>query len=274
MTHLPEAEVIRKTLEKEVVGKRFKTIDVKAASTVGRHRNRPEFTGRLEGRKIAGVSRRGTQLVLDLDDGAALVLLLGAEGGLARETATAPPSGDTQAVLTFTTGGALHVVDPTKEAEMFVVGEGELDGLPGGIDPLAGTFTWQAFGRQLMERRQPLAALLRDESFILGLGDVYADEILWSAGIAGERVSATLSSQEIRRLYRAVFEVLYEAVKQGSAEEGNGSQRQVHSVVGGRPHHLDVHGRAGEACPRCRRPITLEKLGKGLVVSQCRACQT
>lgn len=275
MTFLPEAEVIRKSLEKEIVGKRFKDITVKAASTVGRHRNRPDFVQRLEGRKITGVSRRGTRLLLDLDDGEALVLSLGPEGTLSRETATADAGPQTQAVFTFTTGGALHVVDPAKEAELYVAAADDLDGHPGGIDPLAGTFTWQAFGHHLLARRQPLATLLRDETFILGLGDVYADEILWSAGLAGGRGSATLSSQEIRRLYRAVFEVLYDAVKQGANADDTETAVDDDSVWGEFAEHINVFGREGEPCPRCRRPIAFAKVGDNAVLTyHCTSCQT
>lgn len=273
MTHLPEVEIIRKTLEKEIVGKRFKDITVKSASTVGQHRNRPEFAGLLEGRKIKTVSRAGTRLLLGLDDDSTLVVTLGSDGLVVRETATAEAGPQTQAVLTFTTGGALHVVDPRKEAQLSVVAAGELDGHAGGIDPLAGTFTWQAFGQHLVARDQPLAALLRDETFILGLGDVYADEILWSAGLAGDRMSSSLSSQEIRRLYRAVFEVLYEAVKQGGVgEDSNGDGGEDHGRAD--TSHLSVHGRQGQPCLRCRRPITSATLDGGVTVYRCESCQT
>lgn len=272
MTYLPEAEIIRKSLEKEIVGKRFKDVTVKSASTVGHHRNRPEFAQLLQGRKIQAVTRAGTQLLLELDDGATLVLALGSDGTVHRETATAEASPQTQAVLTFTTGGSLHVIDAHKESRLLVAGPGELDGQGTGIDPLAGTFTWQAFGQHLVARSQPLAQLLRDETFILGLGDVYADEILWSAGLAGERLSSSLSSQEIRRLYRAVFEVLYEAIKHGGVgEDSDGAGSENARWKAG---HLNVHGRQGQPCLRCRRPITSETIGGDVTVHHCASCQT
>lgn len=272
MTFLPEAEVIRKNLEKHVVGKRFKTIEVKAASTVSRHRNRPDFVKAVEGRKVENVSRRGTQVVMELDDGSRLVFALGAGAMISRETANADASAQTIAVFTFTTGGALHVVDPTSETQLFVAAPEALDGLPGGFDPLAGTFTWQTFGHHLVARGDLLAVLLRDESFVLGLGDMYADEILWNAGLAGDRLSPSLSSQEIRRLYRSVLEVLYEAVKQGSGDDGE--PQAVDPDADESPEHVRIYGRSGDACPRCRHVITVSKLAKDVVTYHCESCQT
>jgi len=274
VTYLPEVEVIRKELEKEVQGKRFKTINVKSASSVARHRNRPEFYKALDGRKIESVTRRGRLLLFELDEDQTLVVALGSRGGLSRETATEEAGPDTQFTASFTTGGALHLVDPVKDAELFVVPSVELDALPelstGGIDALADTFTWHAFGQELVLRQQPLALLLRDETFILGLGDLYADEILWSAGLAPARASNSLTSQEVRRLYRAIFEVLYEAVKQGGVEvtEIDADEDEIEYAD-----FVKVYERVGEQCVRCRRPIGEVEID-GVSVFACSGCQT
>jgi formamidopyrimidine-DNA glycosylase len=274
VTYLPEVEVIRKELEKEVQGKRFKTVDVRNAASVGRHRNRPEFYRALDGRKIESVSRRGRLLLFELDEDQTLVVALGSRGVLSRETATEEAGPDTQFTASFTTGGALHLVDPVKDAELFVVPTHELDTLPelstGGIDALADTFTWHAFGQKLMQRQQPLALLLRDETFILGLGDLYADEILWSAGLAPGRPSNSLTSQEVRRLYRAIFEVLYEAVKQGGVEVSDidAGEEDVEYAE-----FVKVYDRVGEQCVRCRRPIEQAEID-GVAVFACTGCQT
>ncbi|HEX6256243.1 MAG TPA: DNA-formamidopyrimidine glycosylase family protein [Euzebyales bacterium] len=274
MTYLPEVEVIRKELEKEVQGKRFKTINVKNAAAVGRHRNRPEFYKALDGRKIESVTRRGRLLLFELDEEQTLVVLLGSRGALSRETATEEGGPDTQFTASFTTGGALHLVDPVKDAELFVVPTAELDALPelstGGIDALADTFTWHAFGQELIARQQPLALLLRDETFILGLGDLYTDEILWAAGLSPNRASNSLTSQEVRRLYRAIFEVLYEAVKQGGVEvsDSDADDDEIEYAD-----FVKVYERAGEQCVRCRRPIEQVTID-GVDIFACSGCQT
>ena len=276
MTYLPEVEVIRKELEKEVQGKRFKAVNVKSANAVTRHRNRPEFYKLLDGRKIESLTRRGRLLLFELDEEQTLVISLGSRGTLSRESTNMEAGPDTQFTASFTTGGALHLVDPAKEAELFVVPTAELEGIPelatGGIDALADMFTWHAFAQELMVRQQLLALLLRDETFILGLGDLYADEILWSAGLSGLRRSNSLTSQEVRRLYRAIFEVLYEAVKQGGIEVAEEDVEEDDEQEYGE--FVKVYERAGEPCIRCRRPIVRIELEGGAVMFSCSACQT
>lgn len=279
MTQLPEVEVIRKELEKELQGKRFKEVTVKSAALVGRHRNRPDFYSQLEGRKIDAVARRGTYLLLHLDEGHTFVIHPGPQGVLTREKASREAGPDTQLVASFTTGGALHLVGPAKESDLFVIPTPELDSAPelatGGIDALADTFTWHAFGQELFARRSELKPLLRDESFILGLGDLYADEILWAAGLSPTRQSDTLTSQEVRRLYRALFEVLYESVKQGgvtdATAEPDPDEDDIDAEYGD---FVKVYDRAGEPCIRCRRLIERRVLAGGIVSFSCPACQT
>lgn len=275
MTLLPEVEVLRKDLERDVVNKRIKDVTVKTASLVARHRNRPEFVKALQGRKIESLDRKGTYLVFNLDENAALIVRLGTQGTVTRETANAPLGKHTQVAATFTQGGALHVIDSNKDGELWVVATDELEDIPelvpAGIDPLTDTFTWPSFSQELRTRNAPLRTVLKDDDFIVGLGDVYADEILWAAGLSGERPSAMLSSQEFRRLYRAVQEVLQEAVKQGGTDEPSdyGDEDEVESGE-----FLKVYGRTGMACPRCRQPIQQAEQDDGTDAYFCANCQT
>lgn len=277
MTQLPEVEVIRKNLEKDVVGKRFKDVTVKTAGLVGRHRNRPEFVRALEGRKIEAVSRRGTDLLMELDEDKVLIIRLGKHATVSRETATAEPARHTQVIATFTTGGALHYTDSDKDGELWVADAEDVATSPEhqktGIDPLADVFTWHEIDQQLKARKKKLKGLLTDPSFMVGLGDVYSDEILWTAGLSGSRVSSSLSSQEVRRLYRAVFEVLQEAVKQGTSDAASGEAPDPLDDED-QSDHLKVYGRAGQPCARCRQPIKRGKLDSRLTSYFCTQCQT
>jgi formamidopyrimidine-DNA glycosylase len=276
VTYLPEVEVIRKELEKDVQGKRFKDVNVRSANAVARHRNRPEFYKLLDGRKIESLTRRGRLLLFELDEDQTLVISLGSRGALTRESSNSEGGPDTQFTASFTTGGAMHLVDPAKDGELFVVPTAELETIPelstGGIDALADTFTWHAFAQELVLRQQALGLLLRDETFILGLGDLYADEILWAAGLSGLRQSNSLTSQEVRRLYRAIFEVLYEAVKQGGIDVPEEDAEEDDDAEYGE--FVKVYERAGEQCLRCRRPIIEIPLENGAVMFSCSACQT
>jgi formamidopyrimidine-DNA glycosylase len=276
VTQLPEVEVTRKDLEREIVGKRIKEVTVKTASLVTRHRNRPELYKALEGRKVEAINRRGTTLAFDLDDEHTLVLKLGSQATLTRETASAEGTRDTQLIAVFTTGGALHYHDVEKDGEVFVVPTDEVPALPefapGGIDPLADQFTWPAFSQQLTARKKKLKPLFIDESFMVGLGDLYADEILWSAGLSGSRSSETLSSQEVRRLYRAILEVLYESVKQGGTAEA--PEGDLDEDAGDFADHIRVFQREGLPCARCRQPVQHGQVAKGVDSYFCKQCQT
>jgi formamidopyrimidine-DNA glycosylase len=276
VTQLPEVEVTRKDLEREIVGKRLKEVTVKSAGLVARHRNRPEFYKALEGRKIESLTRRGTVLAFELDEGHTLVIKFGEEATITRETANEDGGKDTQLIVTFTTGGALHYHDVGKDGEIFVLPTDELGQLeefaPGGIDPLADQFTWPAFSKQLTARKKKLKQVLVDNSFMVGLGDLYADEILWAAGLSGSRESHTLSAQEVRRLYRAVLEVLYEAVKQGgTAEAPDGN---LDEDAGDFADHIKVFQREGLPCARCRQPIHHGQVARGVSSYFCKQCQT
>lgn len=279
MTQLPEMEVIRKDLEKEVAGKRVKDVVVKTPGLLTRQRNRPEFAKALVGQKIESVTRRGTHMLFGLDNDTVFVVRPGTHGMLSRETANDDAGRYTQMVATFTTGGALHYVDPDKDGELFVIGAEEVLSdpqlSPGGIDALADQFTWHHFAGQLNQRAKPLKQLLLDPSFVVGLGDVYSDEILWTAGLSGARSSQKLSSQEVRRLYRAVLEVLHEAVKQGgTAAEGDTDGESDPFEEMENTDYLKVYGKVGAPCGRCRQPIVHSKVVGRLSGYHCPNCQT
>ena len=111
-----------------------------------------------------------------------------------------------------------------------------------------------------------------DQTFVLGLGDRYSDETLWSAGLSGARQADKLSSQEVRRLYRALLEVVHEAVKQlGNDNQptvtGDDDEDEAASWI-------NVYGRDGEACARCRQSIVFDRVVPDHDSYHCPNCQT
>jgi formamidopyrimidine-DNA glycosylase len=268
---LPEVEVLRKDLEKEVVGKRIKDVIVETASIVKPyHRNRPEFIAALEGRKIEAVRRRGTTIFLDLDEELTWVLQAGGNASLHRETANEPPGDSTHLVVSFTIGGAIHLSDPDSDptANTGVVpteGAGEAAGLnPSALDPLEDNVTWMDFGQRLRESGQPLKLLLIDQDVIQGIGHVYSDEILYEAGLRYDRPSEDLSTQEIRRLYRAMHEVIAAAMKQRGSSLDDADADEAVDDEGEAAEHLKVYGREGLPSFRSRKPIERVKVRKGI----------
>ncbi|MEX1177709.1 MAG: DNA-formamidopyrimidine glycosylase family protein [Nitriliruptor sp.] len=276
MLELPDVEVLRKDLEKEIVGKRIKDVAIQSTGLVKPfHRNRPELVKALEGRKLEAVRRRGHTLFLDLDDEHTWVIDPGDDGQLFRETATAEAGASTHMTVSFTTGGAIHLAEegdePTASTGVVATeGAYEAAGVnPDALDPLDDNPTWMEFGRFLAAAHQPLKLLLTDPQHVVGIGPMYSDEILWEAGLRHDRGSQTLSTQEVRRLYRAMGEVIMAAMKQvGASLEENEPSDDDDEVA----EHLRVHGRDGLPCPRCRRPIVRTRIKKGVFTYRCERC--
>jgi formamidopyrimidine-DNA glycosylase len=107
-----------------------------------------------------------------------------------------------------------------------------------------------------------MKSLLMDQEFIAGLGNIYSDEVLFQAGLPYDRSSDSLTSNEIRRLSRAIGEVLQEAIKDRGTTLSDGEWRDLYDEPGDHQGSLLVHGREGEPCRRCRTPIQRVKVGQ------------
>jgi formamidopyrimidine-DNA glycosylase len=278
MPELPEVETVRRDLEKEVVGRRIKTVEVTGPRSVRRHKDVGTFVKRLEGQRIGAVRRSGKFLVLSLDDDELLVVHLGMSGQLLRAKGPKDPiAPHTHVIITFTQGGQLRFVDPRTFGEMFVTSAAtrdidapELSQL--GFDPLDDVMSWGRFGQLLTERAQPLKVLLMDQKFVAGIGNIYSDEILFAAGLRYDRQSDSLSSQEVRRLYRSMVETLSEAVKHRGSSLADEQYRDLHGEIGDYQGQHQVYDREGQACRRCRSVVARVKVN-GRSAFFCPQCQ-
>ena len=287
MPELPEVETLRRDLEKEVVGRRIKTVEVTGNRAIRRHKTKAEFISRLEGHKITGVSRKGKYLVVALDPTAGpsgekhsdvLVVHLGMSGQVlrAKSTKEALPK-HTHVVVTFSQGGQLRFVDPRTFGELFVTAAGEVEkAVPElahlGFDPLEEVMSWNRFAELLHARKVKLKPLLMDQQFLAGIGNIYADEILWAAGLRHDRPSDSLSSQEVRRLYRALVETLQDAIKHRGSSLADEQYKDLFGQVGDFQSLHKVYDREGEPCRRCRSPIVRLKT-QGRSTFLCQQCQ-
>lgn len=278
MPELPEVEVLRRDLDREVVGKKIKSIEVNGLRSIRRHKTKKAFASRLEGHKITRVERRGKYLVLHLDGDEALVVHLGMSGQLLRaKSAREKMPKHTHVVLTFTQGGQLRFVDPRTFGEMFVAALDDIDNQVEelahlGVDPLETTMSWDYFGRLVAQRKCRLKALLMDQRFLAGIGNVYSDEILFTAGLRFDRESDSLSDQEIRRLYRAIGEILQEAVKHRGSSLADEQYVDLFGKPGAFQHHHNVYDREGESCRRCRHTVVRQRFSNRSTFF-CDACQ-
>ena len=279
MPELPEVETLRRDLEREYVGKRIKQAEVSGMRSIRRHSNKRQFTTKLENRKVAAVERRGKYLLLRLDGGDILVVHLGMSGQLLRSRGGPkdPPAKHTHVVLTFTQGGQLRFVDPRTFGELFLTTPKELeDQVPElahlGFDPVGDAISWTRFGELMRVHRSKLKPLLMDQRFVAGIGNIYSDEILFAAGLRHDRLSDSLTSQEVRRLYRAMVETLQEAVKLRGSSLADQQYRDLYGNVGDYQSQHRVYDREGQPCRRCRATVARVKIN-GRSSFMCPQCQ-
>ena len=278
MPELPEVETIKRDLDREVVGKRIKSVEVAGMRSIRRHPNKKHFIAKLEGQKITAVERRGKYLLVRLDGGDVLVAHLGMSGQLLRaKGGKEPVDKHTHVVFTFTQGGQLRFVDPRTFGELFVTTPGELEAqVPElahlGFDPVDDMMSWTRFGELLTVRKAKLKTLLMDQKFVAGIGNIYSDEILFAAGLRYDRSSDSLSSQEVRRLYRAMVETLQDAIKHRGSSLADQQYRDVFGEPGEFQTLHKVYDREGEACRRCRSTIVRVKVN-GRSSFLCPQCQ-
>lgn len=260
MYELPEIETLRRDLEREIAGRKIKSVEINSLKSIPGHRTKKPVTDLLEGAKVVVVERHGLDLVVHLDNDNVLVFRLGENSRLQRCTSKTKTDSDTEMVVTFTQGGDLRFADTGGSGEVHVVPAEELIDLVGtpeqrGLDLLARPVSWVDFGRLLMKRDEPLKRLSTDPDVFVGIGPIYSDEILFDAGLRYDRPASELSMQELRRLNRSVAGILFDAVKY----RGTDLEERPFIDLSGKPgeygEHLAVYGRAGELSPRSWTPI-------------------
>lgn len=263
MIALPEIETIRRDLDRELSGLRIKSVEVMESGYAKRSGGPKKLVNRLEKMKITSVRRRGLFLIMGLDSEDVMVAHLGTGGQLRRHANRDEVEPNTILSITFTKSGQLRLVDEPGDAELFLANADklveevpELDGL--GIDPLDQPVPWRMFGQILLAQDAKLKAVLTDDRVVVGLGEVYSDEILFAAGLRFDRLPNSLGPQEVRRLHRAMVETLHDAAKHRGATLEDGHYLDVHGQPGGYEEYLNVFKKAGQKgrpCPRCHRTI-------------------
>lgn len=263
MRELPEVEVLRRDLDRECAGKKVKSVEAESMALLGRYNNRKSFQQKLDGVKVNGVTRKGRLLIFDLGE-ELMVVTVGEHTSLVRATNRAAAIDGTEITITFTQHGGLRIIDAEGTGDINVIPTEEFDETYPevaelGLDPIAEPVSWTAFGEMLIRSKTKLKTLLVDDSFVSGIGAMYADEILFTAGLRYDRMSDTLSTQEIRRLYRALVETVHDAIKyRGTTLEGD-TFVDAFGEPGEYQDHLLVYGKDGELSPRSRTPILRAK---------------
>ncbi|HJM28992.1 MAG: DNA-formamidopyrimidine glycosylase family protein [Acidimicrobiales bacterium] len=279
MIELPEIETIRRDLERDCVGKKVKSVEVVKTKTVGGPKSKALIENELDQTKVESVGRIGKLLQFDFSNGKSLLANLGSGGQILRVPNKTERHVKTHFIITFTQKGQMRLLDHNGEASVSIheteeIPEDRPDLSEFGIDPIEHSqqITWGDFAHYLHARKAKLKTLLIDESFVIGIGPMYADEILFEAGLRYDRVSDSLTTNEVRRLWQAIVQTLYDAVKyRGSTIEGS-QYVDTNGEIGAYQDHHSVYGKHGELSPRSRKPIARSKFG-GIWTYYCEQSQ-
>jgi formamidopyrimidine-DNA glycosylase len=267
MPELPEVEVVRRGLQAHVAGKSITAVRVDHARAVRRHEaGAADLTARLIGARITGTDRRGKYLWLNLVDGedeTALVVHLGMSGQMLLGPIANTNHLRIAAVLDD--GTALSFVDQRTFGGWQLADLVSVDGspLPAPVahiarDPLDPRFDRAAVVDVLRRKHSEIKRQLLDQTVVSGIGNIYADESLWRAGVNGARIAAKLTRRQLEEVLDAAAEVMREALGQGGTSFDS-LYVNVNGQSGYFDRSLNVYGRVDRNCRRCGAVIRREK---------------
>ncbi len=283
MPELPEVETIKLGLQDKIIGFRVKDIDVRVAKI---------FQGKttdIIGAKIQNPRRRAKILIIDLDTGQSLVIHLKLTVQLVYHqngstatfghpipfAGTTLPGKTTHVIFTFANGAKLFYNDMRKFGYIKVVKTDEVEKLKVmsefGPEPLTPKFTLEKFKDIIGRKKMPIKLVLMDQSQIAGVGNIYANEALFLAGVNPKRKANELSDGEITKLFEAILEVLKKGIKYGGSSEN--AYINALGEKGKMQEHFQAYGRAGQPCLNyCGGKVQRITLG-GRGTFFCPACQ-
>ncbi len=274
MPELPETETIARDLAAAVVGQQIVGVEVRRPDVL-REVDAVEFARRTIRATIARSWRRAKLIVLDLDTGDRIVVQPRFTGALLIDTGNLPERELAYSTLDLTLGDGrrLHYRDIRRLGTVAVMAPArwlEYENTLG-VEPLDPAFTAERLSEFLRASRQPVKKLLMDQRVVVGIGNIYANEALWRAGIDPSRVARTIDDSAAEALYDGIVGVLTDSI----AARGTSFRdyRDARGGAGRFAEQLAVYGREGEPCPRCSRRLvgTHEVDGRATVL--CVQCQ-
>jgi formamidopyrimidine-DNA glycosylase len=270
MPELPELEVVREVLQRRVVGQTITRAALipPGGPIVARDLTHNGFEHGLSGARVQAVRRRGKFLVLTLASAAPPIFLAinpKLTGRLQLADASAKRMARTHLVLELEDGRQLRYVDQKQMGQLYLTPDPERVPEYAGMGPEALEISLPEFREGLRMYRGEIKGILTRGTFVAGIGNAYADEILWAARLHPYRKRTQLSAAEVDQLHQAMRETLTRATEQVRTE----MQEQIHL----KPRDfLSVHMKAGQPCPRCGTPISLVGANQR-ITNFCRTCQ-
>ncbi len=268
MPELPEAENIRKALQRCLTGERICRVEVFTPRM--REPLTPLLDAELEGHWITGVRRRARYVALDLDDGRALLLHFGMSGVVRVEDASVPKRKHEHLFIHFESGRIFRF-ECTRRFSLVRLTTSELPELAElGPEPLSDEFNAGYLHGKLAKSKSKLKLCLMDNYVVVGVGNIYANEALFAAGLDPRRRADSVSTAEAELLVKHVKEILQRAIAAGGSTISD--FLNVDGSEGKFARELRIYGRAGEKCPVCGGTVELCRLG-GRSSFFCPHCQ-
>ncbi len=270
MPELPEVETIKRQLSRKIKGKKIKTVEVFLPRFVKYPQQK--FKKLVAGAKIKKINRRAKLLIIELSNDYCLVIHLKLTGQLIFNGSL---NKHTHLIYHFTDGSCLLHNDLRRFGFVKVIAKKDLaDFLKKekfGPEPLSKEFTLELFKKLLSQRKNSkIKPLLMDQKFMAGIGNLYADEILFYAGVLPFRKVGALKAREIKKIYQEIKRVLELAIrKQGSSVE---YYLDTSGKKGNFVPLIQVYQRTGQPCYRCKTKIKRLKIN-GRSAHFCPKCQ-
>ena len=273
MPELPEVEVLRRSLEPHLLGDRIERVEVRNPAL-----REPVETARLrravQGRQVTALRRRSKYLLIDLEGGRTLAVHLGMSGRLTLVPAAAPRELHEHVAFHLRSGRRLRLRDPRRFGLVFALPTAELAADPHfahlGVEPLESGFSGEVLAGAAAGRRGPVKAFLMDARVVVGVGNIYASEALYRAGIHPARAVSRISAGRWERIAESVVAVLRQAISQGGTtlnDFADGEGRSGYFQVS-----LSVYDREGAPCLACGRPVR-RLVQSGRSTYYCPRCQ-
>ena len=250
MPELPEVETIKNELSPWVVGQSFTQVSIFDAHLVPGN-SIEEFHRNLTEQTIKSLDRRGKYLIFNLASSQALIMHLRMTGALLLNPRKV--SHYARAVFLLSNGIRIVFIDQRRLGVMWLVENA--DAIVGklGPEPLSETFTPPILAQRLSQHHIPIKAALLDQSVVAGIGNMYADEALFAAGIHPLRKTDALSSEEIQTLYHCIREILWSAI--GNKGASVDTYVRPEGQLGTAHFNFKVAHQGGKPCPLCGTPI-------------------
>jgi formamidopyrimidine-DNA glycosylase len=274
MPELPEVETYVRELEPILQGRTVTGVRVRWARIIAVP-DPTTFAERMIGQRFASFNRRGKYMLLGMESGDTLIVHLRMTGHLFIQDAHVEPDKHTHVVFDLDDGRHLHYQDSRKFGRMWLVSDPQQVLHKLGPEPLSEQFGVGDFANKLMGRGASIKALLLDQTIVAGVGNIYADEALFAAGVHPARSGGNLVLAEIERLHSAIRNVLQRAILLNGSSLGDSKVQNYlrpSGEPGGFQDEHNVYQRAGLACLRCGQMIERTILAQRST-HFCAACQ-